>query len=104
MPDQGAIVTGREILKKQRKCLFKVREKRQKALIDKMKLDPEWEISEQSGDLIILIQVIENMYCTKQSICIYLIQCTNRNGNCIPFTILISQTTSGTRSLTHGQT
>ena len=44
------------------------------------------------------------MYYLRQRICSHLLQWTNRNRHCIPSTRTISQTTSGTRSLTHGQT
>ena len=37
-------------------------------------------------------------------ICNHVLHCINSNGHCITFTIMISQTTSGSRSLTHGKT
>ena len=37
-------------------------------------------------------------------ICTHLLQCTNINGQCIPFIIIVSQTISGTINLTHVQT
>ena len=44
------------------------------------------------------------MYYPRQRIFTHLLLCTNRNGHCIPLTIIISQMTSGMRSLTHNQT
>ena len=81
-----------------------IRNQCQKVLMDKTKSDTDWEILEQSGNPLLLIQVIENIYYPRQSIYTHLIQCTNRNWHFILSTIMISQMTRGMRILTHSQT